>query len=262
MLHLMSQLLTTKQLQQLLKIDRVTVYRMLNDGRLKGVKVANQWRFEQSEIDRLLRKETIVGESKMNSKGMSDFPKDCVQKLQEIFAGIIGVGAVTVSLEGEPLTDVHFCNPFCKLMLSNTAGQQACQATWRKAAQHVTGEAQYLTCHAGMNYTRTTIEMDGQPIAMMIAGQFFTQPPDPEKQARRLEDLSARYEIPLSQLKELAAKIPVIKRSQQDQLLEWAPKVAGTVQSMLCERSDLMSRLQQIASLSSVQQTLPRGHSL
>ena len=255
----MSQLLTTKQLQQILKVDRVTVYRMLNDGRLKGVKVANQWRFEQTEIDRLLRKETVVAEDKMNGNQVTDFPTDCVQKLQEIFAGIIGVGAVTVSLEGEPLTDVYTCNPFCKLMLSNPAGRQACEASWRKTAQHVTGEPQYFTCHAGINYTRATIEMDGQPVALMIAGQFFTQPPDPEKQAHRLEDLSVRYQIPLAQLKELASKIPVIHRSQQEQLQEWAPKVAGTVQSMLCERADLMNRLQQIASLSSVQQTLPRG---
>ena len=45
----MAELLTTKQLEDLLKIDRITVYRMLNDGRLKCVKIGNQWRFPRNE---------------------------------------------------------------------------------------------------------------------------------------------------------------------------------------------------------------------
>ena len=47
----MAELPTTKQLQDLLKIDRTTIYRMLGDGRLAGVKVGNQWRFPKEEID-------------------------------------------------------------------------------------------------------------------------------------------------------------------------------------------------------------------
>ncbi len=56
----MNELLTTKQIQDLLQVDRITVYRMLNDGRLKGVKIGNQWRFPQSEIDRLTGEESDV----------------------------------------------------------------------------------------------------------------------------------------------------------------------------------------------------------
>ena len=36
----MTDLLTTRQVQDILKVDRITIYRMLQDGRLKGVKSA------------------------------------------------------------------------------------------------------------------------------------------------------------------------------------------------------------------------------
>src|SRR4051794_39030975 len=49
----MSELLTVKEVQDLLKIDRITVYRMLRNGRLTGVKIGHQWRFSRSEIDSL-----------------------------------------------------------------------------------------------------------------------------------------------------------------------------------------------------------------
>ncbi len=255
----MAKYLTTKQLQELLKIDRVTVYRMVNDGRLKGVKFGNQWRFAQEEVDRILGNESAKVEEPETEEPLTDFPVDCVQKLQEIFAGILGVGALTVSLEGEPLTEVHYANPFCKLMMNDPKGCEACKASWRKIALRADGEPPYMVCHAGLSYIRAVIHMNDRPAAVLIAGQFYINPPDPEKEAKRLEDLANRYQIPLEQLKEAASKIPVLKRGQQELVQEWAPKVAMTVQSMLCERSDLMSRLQRIASLSNVRSTLPKS---
>ena len=253
----MAKYLTTKQVQELLKIDRVTVYRMVNDGRLKGVKFGNQWRFSQEEVDRILGNQQARTEAPEAEETLSDFPVDCVQKLQEVFAGIIGIGAVTVSLEGEPLTEVYYANPFCKLIMSSPKGCEACKASWRRIALRSNGEPPYMVCHAGLSYTRGVIHMNDRPVAILIAGQFYLKPPDREKEARRLENLAYTYQIPLEALKEAASKIPVLKRSQQELIQEWAPKVAMTVQSMLCERSDLMNRLQRIASLSNVRSTLP-----
>jgi excisionase family DNA binding protein len=44
-------LLTTRQLQDLLRVDRITIYRMLKDGRLRGFKVGGQWRLSRGEIE-------------------------------------------------------------------------------------------------------------------------------------------------------------------------------------------------------------------
>ena len=254
----MTDLLTTKQLQELLMVDRVTVYRMLNDGRLKGVKIGNQWRFPKSDIDRLLGTENGGNEEKIEDEAINDFPVDCAQRVQEIFAGIIGIGAIAVNLKGEALTEVTYSNPFCKLMLSNPGGHKGCQSSWRKIALHTTGEPQFQICHAGLCYQRSWIKSEDKPVAWLIAGQFIITTPDPDKDQERLEQLSDKYGISLSQLKEAARKIPVLNQRQQAQVQEWTPKVADTIQSFLCERSDLMNRLERISALSAVHSTLKK----
>ncbi len=256
----MSELLTTKQLQELLKIDRITVYRMLNDGRLKGVKVGNQWRFSQAEIDRLLGDERAEeDEAPAGEDSLSDFPTSCVQDVQEIFAGIIGIGAITVTLHGEPLTQSTYSNPFCKLIQSSPSGLQACQASWRKIALHTTGAPPFQICHAGLCYKRSIINLENdQPAAWLVAGQFYISSPDREKEKMRLQELADKHNLPQSQLKDAALKIPVLSRHQQKQVQEWTPKVASTIHSVLCERADLMNRLQRIAEISTVHPTLTK----
>ncbi len=49
----MEDLLTTREVQELLKVDRITIYRMLQDGRLHGMKIGQQWRFPK-RVERLL----------------------------------------------------------------------------------------------------------------------------------------------------------------------------------------------------------------
>ena len=252
----MAELLTTKQMQHLLKIDRVTVYRMLNDGRLNGRKVGNQWRFPQGEIDRLLGVESQTEDPVVET--ITDFPSGCIKEVQDIFAGIIGIGAVTVTLNGAPLTEPTYSNPFCKLMLASESGRISCQSSWRKIALKSTGEPSHQTCHAGLCYKRSVISDDGKATAWLIAGQYYMNNPDPTRQASKVEALALKHNIPGEKLQQAAAKIPVLKRNQQVQVQEWTPKVAMTFQSILCERSDLMSRLQRIAELSSISQTLSK----
>src|SRR5271157_5943185 len=254
----MSELLTTKQLQQLLKIDRVTVYRMLNDGRLKGVKIGNHWRFPQSEIDRLLGEEKEIVEPESGGETLTDFPTNCVKMVQEIFAGIIGIGAITISLRGEQLTVPTYASSFCKLMLSSPSGREACQASWHKIALHATGEPPFQTCHAGLCYKRSVIKTNDQAVAWLIAGQFYIAAPDHAKEKERLEQLAVKHNLLLSQLNEAAQKIPILKRYQQEQVKDWTPKVANTVQSILCERANLIDRLQRIAEISAIHQTLTK----
>ncbi len=47
--------LTTREVQDLFKVDRSTIYRMAEDGRLPAVKVGRQWRFPSERIESLRR---------------------------------------------------------------------------------------------------------------------------------------------------------------------------------------------------------------
>jgi len=252
----MGKLLTTKQLQDLLKIDRITVYRMLADGRLKGIKVGNQWRFSQSEIDRLLGEEKA--EKEQVPESIPDFPSNCTKEIQDIFAGIIGIGAITVTLRGTPLTSPTFSNPFCELMLSSESGREACQASWRRIINKQSGEPKFQVCHAGLCYKRSLIENNGSPIAWLIAGQYILNSSEHAISKEKIEELAQKHGIPFEKLLEAAKRIPVLKLNQQELVETWTPRVALTFQSIICERTDFVNRLQQIAELSSITDTLSK----
>ena len=66
----MPDLLTSKQVQEWLLVDRTTVYRMLNDGRLKGTKIGHQWRFRREDVLELLSGDA----SPTFSRGLSPGP--------------------------------------------------------------------------------------------------------------------------------------------------------------------------------------------
>ena len=47
----MAEMLTAKEVQDLLQVDRSTIYRMAEAGRLPAIKVGKQWRFPADQIN-------------------------------------------------------------------------------------------------------------------------------------------------------------------------------------------------------------------
>jgi excisionase family DNA binding protein len=47
-------LLTLRQVAEWLQVSDRTVHRLINDGKLHGIKVGRQWRFEESEVEAYL----------------------------------------------------------------------------------------------------------------------------------------------------------------------------------------------------------------
>ncbi len=51
----MEKLMTLSQLAEYLQLGKSTVYKMVQKGEIPGIKIANQWRFKKSEIDKWLQ---------------------------------------------------------------------------------------------------------------------------------------------------------------------------------------------------------------
>jgi hypothetical protein len=81
---------------------------------------------------------------------------------------------------------------------------------------------------------------------------------DREENEKFIGELAEKYQLPKQQLIDASRKIPLLKKYQLEQVQEWTPKVAGTVQSILCERADLIGRLKRIAELSSIDASLSK----
>src|SRR5574338_1538225 len=101
----MNELLTTRQVQDILKVDRITIYRMLQDGRLKGVKVGSQWRFAAQEVERLLSGEQLQYSVPADANG-SVFPVHCIQTIQNLLSGVSLMSALVLDAAGTPVTQI------------------------------------------------------------------------------------------------------------------------------------------------------------
>jgi excisionase family DNA binding protein len=249
-------LLTAKQTQEMLKVDRTTIYRMLKDGRLNGVKVGQQWRFYTSDVNDLLAGAKRLGES--NIPILADIlPLRCVQSVQDVFAEIAQVGAVTADKEGQPLTKISNSCGFCKLILGSEEGRQACIASWRQLVDQKDAAPEFTSCHAGLQYARARIEVQSELIAILVAGQFYLHEPQPEEQHERLVELAGKYSIDLTLLTQAARQISVLDAHKVPQISGWLEQVAHTFEQISAERADLMNRLRQISAMSVFQKSIP-----
>ena len=249
----MNDLLTSRQVQEILKVDRITIYRMLNDGRLKGVKIGQQWRFHLSEVERMLGINTPAVENFPTSSD-SNFPTHCVQTIQDLFAEVSQISAVVIDMEGNPLTQISHPTNFCQILLSSPIGANACRSSWQAFARDsVTADgvagSKFFTCYAGLHYIGAPIMEKDTQIGMFLAGQFYWQPADPREEAERIRRLASAHKVPLQNLQDAAQKIPVIAPDQHPRAEAWPFTAARAVQSILHERLGFMERLQQIANL-------------
>lgn len=248
----MSALLTTHQVKEILKVDRITVYRMLNDGRLKGVKIGKQWRFHRSEIETLVgNPEPAISEEEAEEL-LTEFPAGCVEKVEDLMAEILGVGVTTVTLRGQPLNAIVNPNTFCQCILSSASGRLACQKSWRQLETGESGKPSFHVCHAGLCFFRSPILVDGCSVAWVITGQFRIAGSTPRSETTRITELAERHKIPRSTLIEEHRLIHTLSREHQSQVKSWTPRLAKTIQSILQERQKLTARLQQISDLSTM----------
>lgn len=247
----LNELLTAKQVQDLLKVDRTTVYRMINDGRLKGIKIGNQWRFPEKDV-RILLSGSVKEGRPLTDSIKKELPLHCMHAIQDVFADIAGIGSVTTAADGEPLTEISNSCQFCQLILNSEKGRQGCIKSWRRLAEQKESEPKFVTCHAGLQYAQARIEINGQLAAMLIAGQFYSQKPDAAEEQARLEKLSRQYGIDKEALCQAAQKLVVLDRQKQDKIGHWLERVAHTFEELTMERGELIKRLRDISAISGI----------
>lgn len=241
----MDDFLTSRQVQDFLKVDRITVYRMLSDGRLKGVKIGQQWRFPRREVERIFGSEPAALEPLQPDPV---FPTHCVQTIQDLFSEVGRIGSLVVDLQGVQVTEISRPSAFCQAILGSPSGREACRACWATCS-HYTQSRQFSTCHAGLQYIGAPILDRDQPVGVFLAGQFYWEKPDPAEERARVQRLSALHDIPETTLQLAAQSIPVIDPAERSRLETWPLTAARAVQSILRERTGFVERLQRIATL-------------
>ena len=241
-------LLTVKQLQDLLKVDRITIYRMLGDGRLTGFKVGGQWRFSRRQIDGWLQERQasldVANDLPSDSQAL---PLHCVQAIQSIYAEALDVAAVTTGPGGAPLTYVSNPCSFCELILSTEQGRRRCAAAWQ-ASTGQPGRLDLLRqCHAGLLCAAAPVYVGGQWVASFAACQFTVQSP-----TTGLTALAADLGLDEAGLRTAAGSIRRVPEPTLARITSLVEQVAVTFGQIGQERLGLVNRLRRIAEITNL----------
>lgn len=245
------ELMTTRELQDLLRVDRTTIYSMLNDGRLPGFKVGGQWRFLRREIESWMR-EQREEESKTPVRPSPDaLPLGCIQSIQSIFSEAMDVGSIITRLDGQPLTEISNSCAFCDLVLSTPEGSRRCAESWRMLAGQTERRPRLHQCHAGLLYARDRIEVEEEFVAMVFAGQIVVDGTT-EAVTARVDELAAACALDPAQLLDTLPSVRSLTAQRSEMLMNLLERMGKTLSDIGRERLVLLRKLRHIAEVTSL----------
>jgi excisionase family DNA binding protein len=183
-------LLTALEVQELLHIDRSTVYRMAEDGRLPAIRVGRSWRFPAERIEAMLAAGpttstgspapalTLVAETAARQVPPAPAEVGLPPTLDEaaasaavaVAADLLGVMMVVTDMHGRPVTAV--ANP-CAWFA--THGQEPgvldrCVAEWHDLADHPDLTPRFQSGALGFECARAFIRHGSTLVGMVLAG--------------------------------------------------------------------------------------------
>jgi excisionase family DNA binding protein len=262
----MTEMLTAKEMQDLLQVDRSTIYRMAEAGGLPAVKVGKQWRFPGDLVESWLKNQTapaspsavqdlrefenLTGLPATNGDFASNLPLDCVQLIQDAFAEALGVMLVIADLDGQPITQVSHPLPLYDLLAETEVGHAICQETWRELAQTPALEPRFSPGFAGLLCSRALVRLGNELKAMVIV--FGVAPKDWPPAPEMTQELAASLKIPAGDLGTVFEWAFTLTPDQQKTVLVTIQRIADILAHIADERMTLLGRLSDIARLSAV----------
>ena len=194
------ELLTTREVQSLIRLNRVTIYRLIRDGEFPAIKIGGQWRFPRKAIEAWLTEQSSPQQShRSHETGASSqpfalneiFTRSELKPVLKAFAEATGLSVFVMDNHGDPLTDCMESNPFCWAIQRTPAGKQECLEV---LTQSTGTDEEMLRCHAGLNYLSATITLSGEPAARVVMGPFLTDEAHLQSMEEALPILARRYE--------------------------------------------------------------------
>ena len=244
----MSHLLTAKDIQQILEVDRSTIYRMAEAGRLPAFKVGRQWRFPADQVEKWLvtqnpsvTVDTAVVPPVASDQLAEQLPLACVQLIQDTYAKALDVMIIITDMNGQPATQLS--NPCGIFEALQDVPQlwEKCSAHWQEMAEGLSLEPQFREGYLGMlcarAYIRTGKELKGMVFVGGIAPEVW--PPAPSK----LEDLAADLGVSPALLQEHIEAVFYLDEAEQDHVLSLVQPIADVVSHILHERNSLLNKL-------------------
>lgn len=250
----MPQLLTTKDLQALIHVDKSTIYRMAEDGRLPAIKVGRQWRFPADAINAMLGnngspdRASLVPPVTPPRGGLGALlAPEAAQAVADLAADLFGVMAVVTDIDGNPLTTVANPCGFFATVHQQPGAVAHCIDGWRRLADEVDIEPRFIPSRLGFLCARAFIRVGPELVGMLIVGGVTpaSWPPSHED----LDRLARELEVEPQLLADHADETYYLDVAHQQWVLQLLPRFSDLISRLATTRSQLLSKLDAIASL-------------
>jgi excisionase family DNA binding protein len=243
-------LLTTRDVQSLVNVDRSTIYRMAEDGRIPAIKVGRQWRFPERAIRSWLAGDRPVpGHDTAAGNGDSLPPAGVLQALAELVSRATGAMVVIADPQGNPLTEVANPCGYFRAVASDPATLERCIEGWREYGEDPDLLPHFAPSHLGFLCARGFARIGSELSAMIIVGGIAPEnwPPPAADLARVADDLG----IPAALLEEHVDQVYHLDDDERRRILDLLPRVGVLISQISSDRSRLHDRLESIAALAS-----------
>lgn len=251
----MSEMLTAKEMQSLLQVDRSTIYRMAESGRLPAIKVGKQWRFPADKVENWFQNQmTKPFNGEMAAPQENDLasllPLECIQLIQGTFAELLGVMLVVTDLEGNPITKPSHACGFFQTISEIPQALQKCIQSWADMANAIELEPQFSRSHLGLLCARALILVGSELKGMVVTG--CVAPGNWPPNAAEVEKMADEFGMDSAQLQAHLDDVHHLDAEQQAKVLETLQRIANIVAHIVNERRTLVGRLAAIADLTTL----------
>lgn len=255
----MATFLTTQEMQELLSVDRSTVYRMAEDGRLPGVKVGRQWRFPADRVAEQLGLSTAAADpagaarpSTAEDPGptvrLGDLlERDVAQSVADLLGDLFGVMAVLTEMDGTPVTAIANPCGYFSAIADEPATAAACLAGWRLLADEPHMAPRFVPSHLGFLCARTFVWVDRRPVGMIVVGGVTPRVWPPASGV--LDGIAGELGVPVDTFGAQVEETWDVPSDRQEWILRLLPQVGDLVSQLVAARSQLLARLDAIAVL-------------
>ena len=239
----MTNFLTSQDIQELINVDRSTVYRMAEDGRLPGVKVGRQWRFP---ADRVAAQLGVTGlapapapepNGDVGVRGL--LQPEVAQSIADLVGEVFGVMAVVTDMDGRPITAVANPCGYFAAIAEQPGAVEACLSQWRRFVDEPNVAPRWVPTHLGFLCARTFIWVSRVPVGMIVLGGVrpASWPPEPDAVAA----IAAEATVPVEILNDVIDELWSLDIAEQRRVLRLLAQMGDLVSQMVSARSDVLT---------------------
>lgn len=249
-------LLTTKEVQDLFKVDKSTIYRMAEDGRIPAVKVGRQWRFPSDQLDSLLGgavPTTLAPSPSVPPAGElaleATLPAETAQTVADLAADMFGVMAVVTDMEGNSLSTVANPCGYFSAVFEGTYTADHCAQSWRQLGEEIDLEPRFLPSDLGFLCARSFIRHGHRLVGMVIVGGVAPEEWPPT--TAHIQAVVAETGADETTIREHIDEVYWIDEPHQQWIVRNLSRMSDLLSQLAEGRGRLIAKLANIAALAS-----------